>query len=140
MNQDFNTKILSTTDKTYFLQAVQLYFFFKQELIEPLEFTLSKQLDEGANLVYSLIRTYVLNEKYEITYLEEINQLLREIDTHSNEILSALQIPIRQIKEIELQDLVPLQFKDAETNDVLQVLVHTREGVILWSLKNETNQ
>ncbi len=136
MNNDFRTKILSSTDKAYFLQAVQLYFFFKQELIEPLDKELITKLDEGASLVYSLIRTYVLNEKYEIAYLEEINELLREIDSSSSFDDTRLQIPVRSIREIELQQLVPLQFKDEETNEVLQVLVHTHEGIILWSIKN----
>lgn len=136
MNNDFRTIILSNTDKTYFLQAVQLYFFFKQELIESLDKDLAVKLDEGANLVYSLIRTFVLNEKYEIAYLQEINELLREIDSSSSFDDSRLQIPLRSIKEIELQELVPLQFKDEETNEVLQVLVNTREAVILWTIKN----
>lgn len=137
MNNNFKTIILSDTNKTYFLQAVQLYFFFKQELIEPLDKELAVKLDEGANLVYSLIRTFVINEKYEIAYLQEINELLREIDSTPTFADSRLQIPLRSIKEIELQELVPLQFKDEDTNEVLQILVNTREAVILWTIKNE---
>ncbi|TNE70906.1 hypothetical protein EP331_10645 [bacterium] len=134
MQTDYLTKILNPTDKTYFTKAVQIYYFFKQELINPLEIDISAKLEEGANLTYSLLRHYLVNESFELSYLQEINELLREINetTKSNETI--LQIPATQVDEIELQELVPMQFTDVDTQEKLQVLFHTKEGVILWNL------
>jgi DNA integrity scanning protein DisA with diadenylate cyclase activity len=134
-NSQPTTKILSQTDLTFFIKAVQTYYFFKQKTDESISLEIQELLQNGQDLVYSLFQDYLKKERFEIAYLQDINEVLKDIfsvtqeDSHRN----VLSILPNQIGEIELQELVPLQFSDEETGVSLNILFNKSASVCMWN-------
>jgi len=134
-NSQPTTKILSQTDLTFFIKAVQTYYFFKQKTDESISVEIQELLQNGQDLVYSLFQDYLKKERFEIAYLQDINEVLKDIfsvtqeDSHRN----VLSILPNQIGEIELQELVPLQFSDEETGVSLNILFNKSASVCMWN-------
>lgn len=134
---EIKTKILSKQDQTYFLKVLQCYFFFKQKTTTTLAPELENKLIEGSNVVYSLILSYLSSEKFEIGFLQDVNELLKSIfELTAENANSGLSIDPLHIGEITFQESVPIEFNDAETHQKLQVLYHAKDGICLWSLVN----
>lgn len=130
-----NTKILSKQDQTYFLKALQCYFFFKQKIETTAVVELENKLKEGSNVVYSLILSYLSNDKFEIAYLQDLNNLLSSVFELTKE-YSLLDLAINplHIGEISFKESVPIEFNDEETHQKLQILYHVKEGICIWNL------
>ncbi len=130
------TKILSQTDVTFFVKALQTYYFFKQTTEEFISSDLLELLQSGQDLVYSLLLDYLKKERFDIAYLQDINEVIKNIfsrtrdDESQNSVLSILP---NQIAEIELQELVPLQFSDAESGVSLNILFNKSASVCMWN-------
>lgn len=126
-----NTKIFNSTDFVFFSKCVKMYIFFNQDYGSKTLPELEQGMEEGRNLVYSTIKSYFEKDKFEITYLEELNNLLREIfDINKNH--SFLTIPPQSIDELELKELTPIQFSD-EDGSTLSILFNEKEKVCMWS-------
>ena len=65
-NSQPTTKILSQTDLTFFIKAVQTYYFFKQKTDDSISSELLELLQNGQDLVYSLFQDYLKKERFEI--------------------------------------------------------------------------
>ena len=129
------TKILSKNDQIYFNKAVQCYFFFKQQINQAIESDLEAKLDEGSSIVYSLIKSYLEKEQFEVAFLQELNGLLKEIhEVNTSLKLSPLTIEPLQVGEIEMGEQVPIVFTDADTSEQLQIMYNFKEGICIWSL------
>ena len=134
-NSQPTTKILSQTDLTFFIKAVQTYYFFKQKTDDSISSELLELLQNGQDLVYSLFQDYLKKERFEIAYLQDINEVLKDIFsiTQDESQKKALSILPNQIAEIELQELVPLQFSDAESGVSLNILFNKSASVCMWN-------
>jgi hypothetical protein len=135
-NSQPKTKLLSPTDLIFFKKAVQAYFFFKQELKNPISDSIQEEITKGQNLVYSLVLDYLSKERFEIAFLQEINELLKDIHSIAKKLGISEEFIIQpnQLAEIELQELVPLQFNDADSGKSLQLLFNEKASVCMWSL------
>jgi len=134
-NSQPTTKILSQTDLTFFIKAVQTYYFFKQKTDDSISSELLELLQNGQDLVYSLFQDYLKKERFEIAYLQDINEVLKDIFsiTQDESQKKALSILPNQIGEIELQELVPLQFTDVESGVSLNILFNKSASVCMWN-------
>lgn len=135
-----NTKLLSTTDRSFFSKSAQTYLFFRQSEQEQFPISIVEKMQEGRNLTFSLITVFLKTEKFEISYLQEINELLKELN-HEFELVSLNLSPEfilpNSLQDITLSELVPIRFTDEDTNEKWQILFHSKEGICMWNVTRD---
>ena len=119
---EFKERNISHRDRQIVMKAVKLYFFLHQMDHNRLPEDWAFRFSHSSNVVYSMLRGYMLNGKFEIEYLDFLNQELAGLQDYKDSL--DWRIPPDCIDEIELNSRVPVYFSDEETNERLEVIYY----------------
>lgn len=119
---EFQKRLIRPTDREIFRKAVKLYFFLHHINHDKLPEDWADRFGHYSNVIYSMIRGYMLNGQFELEYLDFMNEQLAELQQYAGAF--SWQIPPDRIDEIELKTEVPLTFSDEETGNRLEVIYY----------------
>lgn len=124
---DFKTCSIQPNERHLFCKAVKLYFFLHHVNHDELPEKWGERFRHSSNVVYSMLRNYMLNGRFDIEYLEFLNDELAGLHHHKDEF--PWSIPPDQIEQIELKSKVPITFRDEETAETLDMFYYPDEHI-----------
>lgn len=133
---DFERKQVLERDKAIFQKAVKLYFFVNHVKHAELHPELKDKFTHCANIIYSMLRGYMEEGKFQIEYLDYLNEEITSWHKSDKKLFANFQIQPEEIEEIELSGQVPLQFRDAETGEQMRLMYHSDEGFCDYAIMN----
>lgn len=126
-------------DRTFMEKALQLYFFFKHVNTENLNSDLGERFRYNQQVVYSLIRSYLTEDRFAIEYMDHLNEELKKLDQLDDSVLKPLSIKPRDVAEIQLKQNVPVVFKDEEEHQILEMSYFTKDGIVFYRIMDMRN-
>ncbi len=124
---EFVRRNIKEQDIDLFTKAVKLYFFVNHVRHDDLPDELQSRFPHCSNVIYSLIRGYMDQEKLQIEYLEFLNEEIVSWLKADSNLFNSFQIKPTEIDEIELGEKVPLQFHDGETGERLRIVYYPEQ-------------
>jgi|AntRauTorcE11898_2_1112593.scaffolds.fasta_scaffold27920_2 predicted RND superfamily exporter protein len=128
----FKHKELDEMDRKFMEKALQLYFFFKHVNTDNLNDDLAERFRYNQQVVYSLIRSYLTEDRFAIEYMDHLNDELKKIDQLDESALAPLSIKPKSVGEIQLKQNVPVVFNDDEEHQMLEMSYFTKDGMVFF--------
>lgn len=129
-----NELSLNGTEKQLFERALQLYVFVHHVRHDEVDEALAGQLKYSGNVVYSLVRNWLIDGKPSLEYMEFLNEQINKLRKLGPAQRQGLGIQPEDIAMLELAKEVKLTFRDDETKEVLRITYLPETGLCQWGM------
>lgn len=125
------TKILNERDKILFEKALKFYFFTRQQDINKLNSELIERFRYAGRIAWSLIITYIKEDKLKIEYMDFLNDELRTLMGIDQALLSPLMIQPGEIDEISFSDRMKIKVYDMDEEQDLEIRYDPQQNRVI---------
>lgn len=125
------TKILNERDKILFEKALKFYFFTRQQDINKLNSELHDRFRYAGSVAWSLIITFIKEDKLKIEYMDFLNDELRTLRGLEPQNLSPLMIQPAEIDEITFSDRMKIKVYDMDEEKDLAIKYDPENNTVI---------
>ncbi|MFN1834512.1 hypothetical protein AB2B38_004565 [Balneola sp. MJW-20] len=129
------TKILNDRDKILFEKALKFYFFSRQQDANKLNSELRERFRYAGQVAYSLIITYLKEDRLRIEYMDFLNDEIKTLRSVDADLLKQLMIQPDEIDEIEFNQSVSIKVHDMDEGADVVITYDPEAGMIRATYK-----